>query len=208
MSAGNSDLEDFKRFAFGAQTRAEAIEQVERAPMPARLRTFLLESLGNPTLEILGARHAQVTHELNTKFDAQHIEATIEVLRCKFGENLDGYEFSGFVAPAGGDPDNPYFPDPKESTPEQFRQDAAEFATEEKCQFKAAMQENCAVMFNGKPGLGWPMAFFICVKVSEDEKGAHLYIQKDQTQQIWYGKALCFVPPRKEDESDRPLRTR
>lgn len=195
MSTGHSELEILKILAFGAQTRAEAIKQVEIAPMPARLRMFLLESLGNPALEILGARHAQVTHELNTKFDAQHIKATIEVLRCKFGKDLECYEFSGFVAPAEGDANNPYFPDPKQSTPEQFRQDATEFPADERRQFKAGMQENCAETFNGKPGLGWPMAFFICVKVSEDEKGAHLYIHKDEAQQLWYGKALCFVPP-------------
>lgn len=195
MRASDAELEYFRKFAFGAQTSEEAIRQVENAPMPARLKTFLLGRLRKPSLQILGARHAQVTDELNTRFDDEHIRATIEVLRCKFGNNLDRYEFSSYVAPPEGDANNPYFPDPGQGTPAQFRQDAAEFPADEKRQFKAGMQENCAETFNGKPGLGWPMVFYVFLTVSEDEKGAHLYIQKDEAQRLWYGKALCFVPP-------------
>jgi len=174
-------------FSFGATSTVAAISAINSAVHAQPVREYMLaqSSQTNPTVSMLGARYRPLTNDLTLKF-TKNLQETVAALREKCGPNLAGYKFGGFVADPMDDGSNPWMKDPA-----QFRTDKGRFPEKEVESFEQALKENCAMTYNRKPGLMWPITFTIQNWDFGDDL-SHLAIAKDASgAQQWHCYVFC-----------------
>jgi hypothetical protein len=182
-------------FGFGALTTTAAIDAIKSTAMASEpFRQLLLAQLiaPNTDVRIWGAVvYKPLVTQLNTQFaSTKSAKSMGAALRAKFGNDLSGYKFGGFVADPKDDGKNTWLPG--SGAPQQFRQDRNRFPPAELDAFEQSMRANFGIMPGQTAALDWPINFWIAQGDVGDKK-SHVLLVKDSTgASQWFCITVCY----------------